>query len=123
MFQTQGIFSGKIGAFVKIHLIMFNLRQAAQKLVDDGAKKIYAILTHGIFSGEALNRINSSHFEAIVVTNTIPQDKNMRACSKIQVPIIEFLKNLSNFSWSICLFLRQKKRKIETSFKCFENIN
>ena len=74
---------------------MFNLRQAAQKLVDDGAKKIYAILTHGIFSGEALNRINSSHFEAIVVTNTIPQDKNMRACSKIQVPIIEFLKNLS----------------------------
>ena len=95
MFRTQASLSRKVGAFVKIHLIMFNLRQAAQKLVDDGAKKIYAILTHGIFSGEALNRINSSHFEAIVVTNTIPQDKNMRACSKIQVPIIEFLKNLS----------------------------
>jgi len=59
--------------------------QAAQKLVEDGAKKIYAILTHGIFSGEALNRINSSHFEAIVVTNTIPQEKNMAACDKIQV--------------------------------------
>jgi len=59
--------------------------QAAQKLVDDGAKKIYAILTHGIFSGEALNRINGSHFEAIVVTNTIPQDKNMVACDRIQV--------------------------------------
>jgi len=59
--------------------------QAAQKLVDDGAKKIYAILTHGIFSGEALNRINNSHFEAIVVTNTIPQDTNMIACDKIQV--------------------------------------
>ena len=59
--------------------------QAAQKLVDDGAKQIYAILTHGIFSGEALNRINGSHFEAIVVTNTIPQDKNMVACDRIQV--------------------------------------
>jgi len=59
--------------------------EAAQKLIDDGAKKIYAILTHGIFSGEALNRINNSHFEAIVVTNTIPQDRNMRACNKIQV--------------------------------------
>jgi len=59
--------------------------QAAQKLVDDGAKKIYAILTHGIFSGEAMNRINNSHFEAIVVTNTIPQDTNMIACDKIQV--------------------------------------
>jgi len=58
--------------------------EAAQKLIDDGAKKIYAILTHGIFSGEALNRINNSHFEAIVVTNTIPQDRNMRACNKIQ---------------------------------------
>ena len=54
-------------------------------MVEDGAKKIYAILTHGIFSGEALNRINSSHFEAIVVTNTIPQEKNMAACDKIQV--------------------------------------
>jgi len=59
--------------------------QAAQKLVEDGATKIYAILTHGIFSGEALARINNSSFEAIVVTNTIPQDKNMVDCSKIQV--------------------------------------
>jgi len=59
--------------------------QAAQKLVEDGATKIYAILTHGIFSGEALARINNSSFEAIVVTNTIPQDKNMLDCSKIQV--------------------------------------
>ncbi|XP_023325143.1 ribose-phosphate pyrophosphokinase 2 [Eurytemora carolleeae] len=59
--------------------------QAAQKLVDDGAKKIYAILTHGIFSGEAIDRINSSHFEAIVVTNTIPQERNMMLCDKIQV--------------------------------------
>jgi len=30
--------------------------QAAHKLVEDGATKIYAILTHGIFSGEALSR-------------------------------------------------------------------
>jgi len=59
--------------------------QASQKLVEDGAVKIYAILTHGIFSGEALTRINNSPFEAVVVTNTIPQDKNMIACSKIQV--------------------------------------
>jgi len=59
--------------------------QAAQKLVEDGAVKIYAILTHGIFSGEALTRINNSQFEAVVVTNTIPQDRNMVICSKIQV--------------------------------------
>ena len=50
-----------------------------------GATKIYAILTHGIFSGPALSRINSACFEAVVVTNSIPQDKHMRECQKIQV--------------------------------------
>ncbi len=58
---------------------------AADKLLEAGATKIYAILTHGIFSGPALNRINSGCFEAVVVTNTIPQDKHMRECQKIQV--------------------------------------
>ena len=61
---------------------------AAEKLLEDGATKIYAILTHGIFSGEALSRLNGSNFEAVVVTNTIPQDKNMVECCKIQVHAI-----------------------------------
>ena len=58
---------------------------AAEKLLEAGATKIYAILTHGIFSGPALSRINSACFEAVVVTNSIPQDKHMRECQKIQV--------------------------------------
>ena len=41
-------------------------------------------------SGEALSRLNGSNFEAVVVTNTIPQDKNMVECSKIQVRISEY---------------------------------
>ena len=36
---------------------------AANKLLESGATKIYAILTHGIFSGPALERINNSCFE------------------------------------------------------------
>ncbi len=60
---------------------------AAEKLLEAGATKIYAILTHGIFSGPALSRINQACFEAVVVTNTIPQDKHMRECQKIQVSI------------------------------------
>ncbi len=32
-----------------------------------------------------LFRINNACFEAVVVTNTIPQDKHMRECQKIQV--------------------------------------
>lgn len=59
--------------------------KAAEKLLEAGALKIYAICTHGILSGPALNHINNSSFECVVVTNTIPQDKNVSNCSKIQI--------------------------------------
>uniref|UniRef100_A0A0K0CVA4 ribose-phosphate diphosphokinase n=1 Tax=Angiostrongylus cantonensis TaxID=6313 RepID=A0A0K0CVA4_ANGCA len=58
---------------------------AAEKLVEAGAEKVYAFCVHGIFSGPALQRLNNSKFEAIVVTNTIPQEENMKQCPKIQV--------------------------------------
>nr|XP_023011857.1 ribose-phosphate pyrophosphokinase 1 isoform X1 [Leptinotarsa decemlineata] len=57
---------------------------AAEKLMEAGATKVYAILTHGIFSGPAISRINNACFEAVVVTNTIPQDGHMKDCSKVQ---------------------------------------
>ncbi len=76
---------------------------AADKLMEAGATKIYAILTHGIFSGPALNRINSACFEAVVVTNTIPQDKHMRECQKIQVII--YLLNATFFFINLFLYL------------------
>lgn len=55
------------------------------RLLSAGATKVYAILTHGIFSGPAISRINNAAFEAVVVTNTIPQEDKMKHCSKIQV--------------------------------------
>ncbi|MBN3288417.1 PRPS2 pyrophosphokinase, partial [Polyodon spathula] len=58
---------------------------AADKLLSAGATKVYAILTHGIFSGPAISRINNAAFEAVVVTNTIPQEEKMKQCPKIQV--------------------------------------
>ncbi|KAJ8014979.1 hypothetical protein DPEC_G00021390 [Dallia pectoralis] len=58
---------------------------AADKLISAGATKVYAILTHGIFSGPAVSRINNACFEAVVVTNTIPQEEKMKTCPKIQV--------------------------------------
>uniref|UniRef100_G3S126 ribose-phosphate diphosphokinase n=1 Tax=Gorilla gorilla gorilla TaxID=9595 RepID=G3S126_GORGO len=58
---------------------------AADKLLSAGATRVYAILTHGIFSGPAISRINTACFEAVVVTNTIPQDDKMKHCSKIRV--------------------------------------
>ncbi|XP_067142796.1 ribose-phosphate pyrophosphokinase 2-like [Centruroides vittatus] len=57
---------------------------AAEKLLEAGAAKIYAILTHGIFSGSAISRINNACFEAVVVTNTLPQEQHMEDCQKIR---------------------------------------
>lgn len=55
------------------------------RLAEAGARKIYAICTHGILSGPALSRVNASHFEKVVVTNTVPQDTNMKTCQKLEV--------------------------------------
>jgi len=55
------------------------------RLLEAESTKVYAILTHGIFSGPAISRINNACFEAVVVTNTIPQEKHMKECPKIQV--------------------------------------
>lgn len=48
------------------------LAQAAAELKAMGAKRIYAFATHGLFSGPALDRIQNSCLEQVVVTNTVP---------------------------------------------------
>lgn len=53
--------------------------------MEAGATKVYGICTHGILSGPAIQRINSSSIEAMVVTNTIPQARKVEACDKIKV--------------------------------------
>lgn len=58
---------------------------AAQHLQDAGATKVLAIVTHGILSGEALERLETSALERLVVTNTIPQREHQTKCSKIEV--------------------------------------
>lgn len=60
------------------------LCHAAATLTKAGAKKVYTMVTHGIFSGDALEKLNKSSIEVVVVTNTLPQEKNMKNCSKIK---------------------------------------
>lgn len=47
---------------------------AANLLKEKGAKTVYGLATHGIFSEPALERIEDSAFEKVVVTNTVPVD-------------------------------------------------
>jgi len=58
--------------------------KAAEKLKEAGAKAVYAVMTHGVFSGPALERVMGSCIEAIVVSNTIPQHEKIAICPKIQ---------------------------------------
>lgn len=72
----------KIGLQVMITIHKYKL---FSRLTEAGASKVYAICTHGIFSGPAISRINNSVFEAVVVTNTIPQEERMKCAPKIKV--------------------------------------
>jgi len=61
------------------------LTQAAQALKDQGAKTVYASITHPVLSGEAVKRIENSSLEELIVTNTIPLNETARKSSKIRV--------------------------------------
>ena len=50
------------------------LCKAATELINAGATKVYAFITHGIFSGPAAERIKESQLEKIVSTDTMAQD-------------------------------------------------
>jgi ribose-phosphate pyrophosphokinase len=59
------------------------LTQAAIAIKMRGAKAVHAFCTHPVLSGPAINRINESPIDTLVVTNTIPvEDKK---CDKIVV--------------------------------------
>lgn len=58
---------------------------AAKRLLEEGATQVYAVVTHGILSGPALQVIGDSGLEKLVVTNTIPQGEKAAACDKIEV--------------------------------------
>jgi len=48
------------------------LVNAAQFLRDNGAKDLYAACTHGVLSGNAVEKLKGAHFKEVIMTNTIP---------------------------------------------------
>lgn len=57
---------------------------AAETLLTNGAKRVLAIVTHGIFSGSAVDKINNSKLEQVVASNTIPHKDKQAKCAKIK---------------------------------------
>jgi len=71
------------------------LCQAADILKEKGTTKVVSYATHAVLSGNAINNINSSTLDELVVTNTIPLTADAQACSKIrQLSIAPSLANV-----------------------------
>lgn len=60
------------------------LIKAAEALLNQGAKSVSALATHGVLSGQALDRIQKSSLENLVITDTIAPTDSVKAASKIK---------------------------------------
>lgn len=57
---------------------------AAKALKDVGAKRVIAYITHPVLSGPAIERIEASVLDELVVTDTVPLRDSARACRRIR---------------------------------------
>ncbi|MEW6054806.1 MAG: ribose-phosphate pyrophosphokinase [Nitrospirota bacterium] len=59
--------------------------QAATALKEKGAKRVIAACTHAVLSGNAIEKVNASVLEELIVTNTIPLNSKTEKCKKLTV--------------------------------------
>ena len=74
---------------------------AAKALKNRGAKDVYAYITHGILSGEAIQKIKKSTIKKLVITDTINNQEKVKKTRNIEVLTIsnlmgEAIKRISN---------------------------
>ena len=61
------------------------ITKGASALKANGASQVFACAVHGVLSGPAVERIEKSPIDKLIVTNTIPLSPASAACSKIVV--------------------------------------
>jgi ribose-phosphate pyrophosphokinase len=61
------------------------ITKAATALKANGAERIFACAVHGVLSGPAIDRIEKSPIDKMIVTNTIPLTGDKARCEKIKV--------------------------------------
>tara|TARA_A100001037_G_C15085187_1_gene606318 strand:- start:211 stop:1143 length:933 start_codon:yes stop_codon:yes gene_type:complete len=74
---------------------------AAQALKKRGAKEVHVYVTHGVLSGEAVNKIKKSKIKNLVVTDTIDNSDKAKKARNIEILTIsnllaEAMKRISN---------------------------
>ncbi len=74
---------------------------AADALINRGAKEVYVYVTHGVLSGEAVEKIKKSKIKNLVITDTIDNSEKVKKSRNIEVLSIsnllaEAMKRISN---------------------------
>ena len=74
---------------------------AAKALKDRGAKEVHVYVTHGVLSGDAVNKILKSTIKNLIVTDTIESSNKVKKAKNIEVLSIsnlvgEAIKRISN---------------------------
>ena len=74
---------------------------AAEALKTRGAKEVHVFVTHGVLSGEAIEKIKKSHIKNLVVTDTIDNENKVKNARNIHILTIsnliaEAIKRISN---------------------------
>ena len=90
------------------------ITRAARLLKKEGATKVYALITHGVLSGHALEKINESALDKVVVTNSLPQEEHQQRCKKLEVldigGVFAEVGNLPPlYEWGIKVLIISKK--------------
>lgn len=85
------------------------ITRAGQLLKDNGARSVRAFATHAIFSGSAMEKIDNSVFDEVVVTDTIPlknPSKKIHVLSTAEL-LAEVIKKVENYE-SLSEFFNKK---------------
>jgi ribose-phosphate pyrophosphokinase len=77
------------------------LCKAAAALKEHGAAKVVAYCTHAVLSGKAVDNINASELDELIVTDTIPLGSAASECGRVRVLTIanllaEAMRRVSN---------------------------
>ena len=62
-----------------------SITQAVEALRQEGARRIVAGCTHAVLSGQAIERLERSEIEEVVLTNTIPLREDLACTKKVTV--------------------------------------
>ena len=60
------------------------ITQGAKAIKNAGARRVLASCTHPVLSGSAIERLNGSVIDEVIVTNTIPLNGKEQACKRSQ---------------------------------------